>query len=300
MLKSTSRFCSVLLLVFLSISAFAQSDSGVLFGLISDPAGRAIVGAKISIHNQSTAVSREYVTDEKGLFYFTLLPAGRYRLELESAGFKRYEDTQVQVQVARVARLAIQMEIGSTKEIVDVGESPSGLNTETVSQGTVVGEEKIPAMPLNGRQFIQLALLVPGANPGGRAVQQNSVRQGQTGGLSIAGGRTNNTSFLLDGAVNTDSDFNSLYYSPSVDGISEFQVQTAMVSAEYGRASINVVTKSGSNQVHGSVFEFLRNKDLDARPFNLNDSLPKFQRNQFGGTIGAPILKNKLFTFFSY
>ena len=107
--------------------------------------------------------------------------------------------------------------------------------------------------------------------------------------------------FLLDGAMNTDLDYSTLNYSPSVDGIAEFQVQSAMVSAEYGRSTVNVVTKSGGNEFHGSLFEFLRNRNFDARPFNLNQSkLPKYQRNQFGATFGGPIVKEKLFTFFSY
>ena len=167
--------------------------------------------------------------------------------------------------------------------------------------GTVIGQEKIAALPLNGRQFIQLALLTPGANPGGRAVQQNGIRQGQVGGLSVGGSRTNNTMFLLDGAMNTDLDYSTLNYSPSIDGIAEFQVQMAMVNAEYSRSTVNVVTKSGGNEFHGSAFEFLRNRNFDSRPFNLNQSkLPKYQRNQFGGTVGGPIVKEKLFTFFSY
>ena len=112
-----------------------------------------------------------------------------------------------------------------------------------------MGQDKISALPLNGRQFIQLSLLVPGVNPGGRAVQQNGIRQGQIGGISVAGGRTNNTMFLLDGAMNTDMDYNTLNYSPSIDGIAEFQVQTAMVGAEYARSTVNVVTKSGGNDI---------------------------------------------------
>ena len=241
------------------------------------------------------------MTDERGVYFFTFLAPGTYTLTLQSTGFKQYQDTDVRIQVAQVTRVDISMEIGNTKEILDVSGLSNGLNTENASQGTVVGGEKIAALPLNGRQFIQLALLVPGVNPGGRSVQQNGIRQGQIGGISIAGGRTNNTMFLLDGAMNTDMDYSSLNYSPSVDGIAEFQVQTAMVGAEYARSTVNVVTKSGSNEIHGSAFEFLRNRNFDARPFNLAQSqLPKFQRNQFGGTFGAPIIKDKLFTFLSY
>lgn len=172
---------------------------------------------------------------------------------------------------------------------------------ETAAQGTVVGSEKIAALPLNGRQFIQLTLLVPGANTGGRAVQQNTLRQGQIGGLSVAGGRTNNTAFLLDGSANLDPDYNTLNYSRSVDAINEFQVQTAMVGAEYGRASVNVTTKSGTHEWHGTAWEFLRNRNFDSRPFNLAESkLPKYQRNQFGVALGNPVIKQRLFSFFSY
>jgi hypothetical protein len=279
----------------------AQSDSAVLFGVVTDPSGSSIRNAAVVLRNNATGASRQYSTDERGLFYFTLLPPGSYQMTTEAAGFKQYQDPVIRVQVAQVARLDIQLEIGNTKEIINISEQPSGLNTENVSQGTVVGAEKIPALPLNGRQFIQLALLVPGANPGGRAVQQNTVRQGQIGGLSIAGARTNNTLFLVDGAANTDPDYSSLNYSPNVDAINEFQVQTAMVGAEYSRAAINLVTKSGSNEHHGTLWEFLRNRNFDARPFNLAQAdLPKYQRNQFGATYGGPIKHDKLFAFLSY
>src|SRR5262249_3040823 len=158
------------------------------------------------------------------------------------------------------SRLNVQLEIGANTEFVEVRDTVSPLNTETVAQGAVIGEQKIVQLPLNGRQFIQLALLVPGASSGGRAGQQNAIRQGQVGGLSISGGRTNNTVFLLDGSSNVDPDYSSINYSPQIDSIAEFQVQTASVSAEYGRAAVNVTSKSGGNELHGSAFEFLRNK----------------------------------------
>src|SRR5262249_5883036 len=160
------------------------------------------------------------------------------------------------------------------------------------------------SLPLNGRQFIQLALLVPGANPGGRLVQQNNVRLNQVGGISASGGRTNNNAFLLDGAVNTDPDYNAISYVPILDTIAEFQVQTAQFSAQYGRASgsqINVVTKQGSNAFHGNAWEFLRNQELDSRPFNsITSSLARNQRNQFGAAGGGPVAKNRLFFFGGY
>ena len=151
----------------------------------------------------------------------------------------------------------------------------SPLVAASVAEGTVISEEKVKALPLNGRQFLQLALLSPGTSSGGIAVQQNSLRQGEIGGLSVAGQRTNDSAYLLDGVINTDPDYNALSYVPVVDAIAEFQVQVAQYSAEFGRASggqINVLTKSGSNQWHGAGWEFLRNNLLDARPFNLTTS----------------------------
>src|SRR5204862_885301 len=213
---------------------------------------------------------------------------------------KQFRDSEVRVSVAQISRLNVQLEVGAASEFVEVQDTVSPVNTETVAEGTIIGQQKIVQLPLNGRQFIQLALLVPGASSGGRAVQQNAIRQGQVGGLSISGGRTNNTIFLLDGAANVDPDYSSINYSPQIDAISEFQVQTASVSAEYGRASVNVTSKSGTNDLHASVFEFLRNKAVDARPFNLAGDLPKYQRNQYGGTAGGAIVKNRLFGFFAY
>lgn len=291
----------VMALGLLAPSVFAQSETGVLFGVVSDPSTRAIMRANVKVENKATGQAREYVTDERGVYFLTFLPPGDYTLHIECPGFKSYHDSDVRVQVAQVTRIDVELQIGPSKDVLEVSGASNGLNSDNASQGTVIGQEKIVALPLNGRQFIQLTLLVPGANPGGRAVQQNGIRQGQVGGLSVAGGRTNSTMFLLDGAMNTDPDYSSLNYSPSIDSIAEFQVQAAMVGAEYARSTVNVVTRSGGSEFHGSAFEFLRNRNFDARPFNLSEpKLPKFQRNQFGGTLGGPVIATKLFAFGSY
>src|SRR5437588_753538 len=278
----------------------AQTDTAALFGLVRDSSGGSIENSNVKLRSLATGTVREKMTDAKGRFLFDVLPPGEYEMTVEARGFKQFQDSRVRLQVAQISRLNVQLEIGSASEFVEVQDTVSPLNTETVSQGTVIGEQKIVQLPLNGRQFIQLALLVPGASSGGRAVQQNAVRQGQVGGLSISGGRVNNTVFLLAGAANVDPDYRSINSSPQIDSIAEFQVQTAAVSAEYGRASVNVTTKSGSNDLHGSLFEFLRNKAVDSRPFNLAGELPQYQRNQYGGTVGGPIVKNRLFGFFAY
>src|SRR5262249_13081655 len=209
-------------------------------------------------------------------------------------------DTGLPVDVATPAHLDIRLEVGGVSEAVEVTDVVSMLNTESAAQGTIIGGEKIQSLPLNGRQFIDLALLSPNVTAGGRSVQQNQVRLNQNGGFSASGNRTNNNGFLLDGVSNVDTDYMSLSLTPILDTISEFQVQTAQLSAEYGHAGgaqINVVTKSGTNEWHGNVWEFVRNRVFDARPFNLPSELPKYQRNQFGGTAGGTIFKNKLFVF---
>src|SRR5262245_26926020 len=294
----------LILLTAISAIAYAQSDTASLSGAVTDTAAAAVAGAKIVLRNVATRSQRNALTDNQGLYHFSLLIPGTYEISIDSPGMKQYHNQQLALNVAQAARLDVQLEVGSNLEIVEVRMPALLLNAETASQGTVIAEEKIVSLPLNGRQFLQLALLVPGANSGGRAVQQNVNRQGMIGGLSVSGGRTNNTAFLLDGGINLDPDYNSINYSPSVDAIAEFQVQTGIFPAEYGRASggqVNVVTKSGGNAFHGSAYEFIRNDKLDGRPFNLpTPTLPKYRRNQFGATIGGPIVRSKLFWFFSY
>jgi outer membrane receptor protein involved in Fe transport len=284
-----------------SIPSGAQTDVSSLSGVVSDPSSAPVQNAEVRLQNRRTQAARTVKTDESGRFLFALLPPGEYSLEVEAPGFRTFRDDSVRLQVARAASVNIQLEVGALTERIEVSGTVSPLITESVAQGTVVTEEKIIGLPLNGREFIQLALLVPGANAGGRTVQQNSVRLNQTGGFSASGGRTNNNAFLLDGVANTDPDYNGLNYSPVIDAIAEFQVQTAQFSAEYGRASgaqINVVTKSGSNTFHGSAWEFMRNRALDARPFNLNVSkLPQFQRHQYGASLGGRIVRDKAFFF---
>jgi Carboxypeptidase regulatory-like domain/TonB dependent receptor len=292
---------TVLALLLCPAFLLAQTDTGSLSGIITDPASAAINRASVQLRNAATGATRTTLSATDGSYRFTLLAPGKYEITVEAAGFKKFVDASVHLQVAQQSQLDIPMQLGSTSESIQVEAAVSMLNTESVAQGTVISQEKIESLPLNGRQFIQLALLVPGANSGGRAVQQNAVRLNQVGGFSSSGGRTNNNAFLLDGAINTDPDYNAISYVPIIDSLAEFQVQTAQFSAQYGRASgsqINVVTRSGSNDLHGGAWDFLRNQALDSRPFNsITSSLPRNQRNQFGGTLGGPVLKDRLFFF---
>ena len=286
-------------------AAFAQNQTATLSGRVVDPGGLAVSGAQIRLTDQATGALRNGRSLADGAYRFDLLPPGDYAVRVTAQGFKTFEDSRIHLEVAKTASFDIALSIGAVAESVEVTTEVSPLAAVSVAEGTIVSEEKIEALPLNGRQFLQLALLSPGANSGGIAVQQNSLRQGEVGGLSVAGQRTNDSAYLLDGVMNTDPDYNALTYVPVVDAIAEFQVQVAQYSAEFGRASggqINVLTKSGGNQWHGAAWDFLRNNVLDARPFNLTTSpnVPEFRRNQFGGLLSGPILKNKLFGFFTY
>jgi hypothetical protein len=294
----------VLLAILPPAQLFGQTDTSSLEGRVTDAQGGAVTGAHIRLTNQATRAERRLDSSGSGSYTFTLIPAGRYDVEASATGFKTFHDAGVQVDVAAPVRLDIALEVGAVSDSVEVSGGVSLLNTESAAQGTVIGEEKILSLPLNGRQFIDLALLSPNVTIGGESVQQNKVRLNQDGGFSASGNRTNNNGFMLDGVSNLDPDYMSLSLTPILDTLAEFQVQTGQQNAEYGHAAgaqVNVVTKSGGNEWHGDGWEFVRNRVFDSRPFNLaTPDLPKFQRNQFGGTIGGPIVKNRIFVFGGY
>ena len=296
---------SLALLPLLASVLLAQNDTASLSGRVLDPAGLGIAAAQLTLTSKSTGAARASIAQTGGIYHLDLLPPGDYTLKVIAPGFKTLEDGNLHLQVAQASSFDITLTLGAVSEAVQVTSEVSQLETASAALGTVISAEKVKALPLNGRQFLQLALLSPGTNSGGLAVQQNSLRQGEIGGLSVAGQRTNDSAYLLDGVMNTDPDYNAFNYVPVLDAIAEFQVQVAQYSAEYGRASggqINVLTQSGSNHWHGAGWDFLRNNKLDARPFNLTtqSTVPEFRRNQFGGLVGGPILKNKLFGFFTY
>jgi hypothetical protein len=296
-------FFSSVLLGFAVLPLLAQTDTSSLEGRVTDAQGGSIAGASIRLMNRSSSAERKIESNGSGSYTFSLIPPGRYDVEVGAAGFRTFHDTGIQIDVATPAHLDISLEVGAVSEKVEVTGVVSLLNTESAAQGTIIGEEKIQSLPLNGRQFIDLTLLSPNVTIGGSSVQQNKVRLNQDGGFSASGNRTNNNGFMLDGVSNLDLDYMSLSLTPILDTLSEFQVQTGQQTAEYGHAGgaqINVVTKSGGNEWHGDAWEFVRNRVFDARPFNLFSELPKYQRNQFGATAGGPVLHNKLFLFGGY
>ena len=290
---------------------FAQGSTGSIQGKVSGATGAAVPGARISLLQQGTSAARQAETDERGDFSLLLLSPGLYSLSVEAPGFKRLLLESVAVEVEEVAWLELQLQVGELSQEVVVTAAPALLQTTTSSVGQVVGTRSISRLPLNERNFLRFTLLVPGAQPASQGSQNSSVG----GAISVNGAREQSNTFLLDGVDNNDLLINQFSVPPSVDAIQEFKVQSSSYSAEYGRtggAQINVVLRSGTNQFHGTVFEFVRNRKLDAKNFfDLPDctpgaapgtcgEIPRYDRNQFGGTLGGPMRKDKLFFFAAY
>ena len=279
------------------------SNQGAIVGTIKDQNNNVIPAVTITVSNVETGISRTTTSDERGDYRVDFLPPGNYRIEAEVSGFRRSQIPQLIVHVSEVQRADFKMVVGEVKEQVTVSaDNSSAINTENSTLGEVINERTIQNMPLNGREFLELAALVPGAESGN---QKAGVFPTKGVAVGFNGARSGYNAFYVDGADSTDSYFNQLVSSPALDAIKEFRVETSLYSARYGRAGggiINVVTKSGTNQFHGTIYEFHRNKALDALPFfqtQKRDATPPYKFNQFGGTIGGPILKKKTFFFFS-
>ncbi|MDQ6787796.1 MAG: TonB-dependent receptor [Acidobacteriota bacterium] len=267
---------------------YAQTATATLLGRTVDEADAGLPGVKITLTQTITGQTRTVTSDESGNFVFLLLPAGKYELSAELAGFQKLLRRDFDLQVDQRASLDLALKAGQISETVEVEADVSPLQTESASLGTVISQEKIVRLPLNGREFQQLALLVPGAFP---AAQGSSLSF--RGGFNVNGARESSNQFLLDGANDNNSSANQYTFRPSIDMIQEFKVQTSSYSAEFGRgagAQVNIITKSGTNQYHGNAFEFLRNSAFDAKNFfDLPTTSPSFKRNQFGATFGGPL-----------
>ncbi|MEX2263863.1 MAG: carboxypeptidase regulatory-like domain-containing protein [Bryobacteraceae bacterium] len=272
----------------------AQTVTGTILGIVSDASGGAVPQARVSISNERTGQVRELLTDPQGAYLANFLPAGTYTVAVEKPEFRKAAFTGVLLQVDQQVRLNLTVEVGAvTQEVTVVGAAPL-LQTENASMGDVVDTKKVLTLPLNGRDFLQLAQLSPGVTTGGVGGE----------GLAVNGGRGDYNGYLMDGVTNFNRFSGGVVIRPNVDAVQEFKVQTATYSAEFGFAGngqINLITKTGTNQFHGTAYEFLRNSTLDARNFFAPPG-PKipFKRNQFGGTVGGPVRKNKTFFFSDY
>jgi hypothetical protein len=294
--------------------AFAQLPTGEITGTVTDSTGGVVTGATVTLTNTATNAERTAETNGSGLYDATALQPGVWSVRVGKSGFKTEVRNNIDLQVSQIARLDFTLQVGNVAETVQVEAAAPVLDTETATVGTVVETRRIEDLPLNGRNYLQLASLTPGATQYGPG---NSIAQARGGGdrsnfqLNISGQRLENNHYMLDGVENTDPNYGTYLVQPSVDALQEFKVDTSSYGAEYGHnlAQINVVTKSGTNQYHGELFEFLRNSDLDARNFFDKGTGPKppFKRNQFGGVLGGPVIipkvingRNKLFFFFNY
>ena len=288
-------------------SLLAQTAS--LTGRVTDSTGAVIPGTRIVVVNVATAAERVVVANEVGYYTAPLLPPGEYRVLVEQTGFKAIVRTGVILQVDQRAEVNFELEIGAVSEQVEVTADTMQLNTVEASQGQVIENRRIVEMPLNGRDYNQLALLSAGA------VQP--LADARYGGFSSGGMRVTQNNFILDGVDNNGTELagaqrQSEMVKPSVDAIQEFKVQTNAYSAEYGRSMgsvVNVTTKSGTNDLHGTAFEFIRNEKLDAKNFfdPVDADKPPFKRNQYGFSVGGPLYipkffdgRNKIFWFGDY
>ncbi len=296
------------LLLGASPALFAQGEiaSATLNGTVTDPSGSAVPNAKITLTNTATGLTRTTQSNDAGLYSFVRVPVGVYDLTVEATGFRTSKRTGISLAVGAVATLDVGLEIGATQETVTVSATDAPLIETTRSQtSTVINERAVAELPLNGRNFLDIAVSTPG-------VTRDPTR---TGDLSFGGQRGTSNSLLVDGADSNNVFFMQSTgragtgrnpYSFSQDAVQEFQVNTSGYNAEIGRAGggvINVITKSGTNDVHGTVFEFYRDKALNANTWENNRrGIPKraYHFNQFGGNIGGPIVKNKIFFFFDY
>src|SRR5215831_3112000 len=316
-MKSAAKLPWVCLLVLslnfmLMTSTSAQTYTATVTGTVSDPQGSAVPKVKVVATNQGTKLEYTAQTSDSGVYTIPFLPIGAYVLSIEASGFKKLVSNEINLEVNQTARIDLQLQVGGVNEIVNISDVAPILQTENVMVGQVITGNTTTALPLNGRNFQQLTLLVPGTinpNPGGF----NTVGQGAQGRPYVNGNREQGNAFLLDGISVDETIDNRIGYKPSVDAIAEFRVETSNSSAEFGNvtgATVNATLKSGTNNYHGNHFEFLRNDALDAQPWGNNRTKAlnplakiaksKLRQNVFGGTLGGPIRKNKLFFFVDY
>jgi hypothetical protein len=303
------RDCVILWLAAASI-AFPQATSR-LTGEIADRSGSAVPGAVITVRNVETGTERKATTGESGDYSVPSLAPGEYTITVSKEGFRQSRRDGFRLEVNQTARLDLTLDLGSVSETVDVVGSAPLIDSDTSSIGQVIETKAIEDLPLNGRNFVQLAILGPGVvgvGFGARGTimsgsRPDDLRPGSE--LFSNGNRENSNNFLMDGIDNNERLTLSITLRPSVEAVREFKIQTNMFAADQGRnsgATVNVITKSGSNQWHGSAYEFLRNDKLDARNYFAPANFPKpaYRQNQFGGTLGGKIIENKLFFFTNY
>jgi hypothetical protein len=282
--------------------AFAIGPTGKIVGTVADNTGAALPGVTVEVANQETNETRTATTDSSGDFSFPVLPVGNYTVKATKDGFQVYEQKNIVLQVDQNVTIPVAMAVGSVSQVVEVTGSTAELNLTDATISHVVDEQRIVDLPLNGRDSLQLQYVMPGVSYDNDNVAHG---QGQHEGVVVNGNRPGSNYYLLDGVDMTDSYLSVAPVFPAPDALQEFDIQTSNFTAQYGRSSggiVNAATKSGTNKWHGDAFEFLRNDVFNAHNFFdvPGAKKPSFKLNQFGGTIGGPIQKNKTFVFGYY
>ena len=295
------RLLSILFIGAIAIEA--QTFDTAILGTVTDSGHAALPKASVAIVERSTGVARTVTTSNEGSFEIRYLVPGEYSIEIHADGFRSERRNGVVIQIGQQARMDFELQVGTLQQTLEVTAVAPLVQTENATTGSVVGGERITDLPLNGRQFDDLAVLTPGVT----VVDPNPTTSLGTAGSEIVanGQRPIWGQVNVDGVTMVNNRRAYVNMFPSIDAIQEFKVQTGNYSAEYGGnagANVNIQLKSGANQFHGDAFEFLRNNDLDARNYFIPAPLPKniLKQNQFGATLGGPVIHDKTFFFTSY
>lgn len=285
------------------VPAAAQVDQGTIAGVVTDSTGRVVPGAKVTLHSVDTGLVLISKTDAQGNYIFTPVKIGNYIVSASADGFETTNRENIHVDIQQHVTVPISLKVGSVSESVTVSEAPPLLQTDDSSVGQVVSTETINETPLNGRNWVYIAQLTAGVDPG---LSSGGARGGGTGDFSANGQRTTQNNFILDGVdnnVNVDDFQNGASYNvkPPPDALAEFKIATSDYSAEFGHSAgavVNASIKAGTNKIHGDAWEYVRNTKLDAADWtSAAGAVPAYHENQFGATLGGPIWKNKLFYF---
>jgi carboxypeptidase family protein/TonB-dependent receptor-like protein len=308
------RLTTLAFLIFVSTFTLA-SITGSVSGVVTDSSGAVIANAQVVAIDTQTGIRTSVTTDAKGFYSFPSLPVGTYDIEISQVGFKTFRQTGLVIDANSALRADATLTVGTANEKIEVSTDTVHVETESTQMGEVISGKTMTAVPLNGRAFTDLLALQPGVSPytsadttgtGMAGINDRPVDGGlNSGSQSVNGQREAANGFMVNGSNVEEGKTNGAAIIPNLDSIAEFRIITNNFDAEYGNYSggqINVVTKSGSNNFHGSGFEFLRNTALDAKNYfsNPGDPTPVFRQNQFGGTFGGPLIKNKTFFFIDY
>src|SRR5437879_5187453 len=301
---SSKAWWVVLLLAGVAVLS-PQTYTATVRGVVTDASGAVVAGATVTLHNLEQNRPYTFTTNQAGEYVLVQIPPGSYSLSVKATGFKAHQRTGLTLEVAQVAEINVPLEVGAISESIEVtGQTPL-LETASSTLGEVVNSKTTEALPLNGRNVMQLVALTPGINQT-RSSREATSASGSipVNGFSANGGRNVSNEVMLDGSPQVVMGYNQPAFVPSPDALQEFKVQTNNLSAEYGRtggAVVNLVHRSGTNQYHGVLYKFLRNDNFDSNGFfnSKNGKVrPPFRYNQFGFTLGGPLTPSRANTFF--